>query len=125
VSPDLPRFTFERNLALLRPDTGRCAPDWLHLTLLSAPVQDQIALGRTFSALPGIYLGALAQLRIPTPPLREQGPRLREIAVMRAHQETHLRAIAKQVALLKERRQVLITAAVTGALDVTTARGVA
>jgi type I restriction enzyme S subunit len=125
VMSDLPRFTFERNLALLRPDTERCLPEWLHLALLSPPVQDQISLGRTFSALPGIYLGALAELRVPMPPLSEQVLRVQSLTALRGRHKRCLKAVARQVALLKERRQAIISAAVSGQLDVTTARGAA
>lgn len=82
----------------------------------------RLAMGSTHKT---IYVPDLQALRIPLPPLAEQR---QIVADIRASNETIDRAIDaldRQAALLAERRQALITAAVTGQIDVTTAQGVA
>jgi type I restriction enzyme S subunit len=61
---------------------------------------------------------------IPRAGVREQEIAVRRIAESRDHFDSIEDRIARQVRMLGERRQALITAAVTGQIDVTTARGV-
>lgn len=61
---------------------------------------------------------------IPAAPVAVQREAVNDLAVARGLQRRLERALAEQVELLTERCQALITAAVTGQLDVTTARGV-
>ena len=65
-----------------------------------------------------IYMPDIEAIRVPLPPVEEQDrivdgvwQRLRPI-------DTLVAAIERQIALLQEHRQALITAAVTGLLDV-------
>lgn len=125
VPAGLPRFAFERNLALLRVRKEVCLPDWLYFCLMSRPLQDQISLGRTFSALPGIYLGALGQLMLPIPALDDQQRLVAALTDVRRDGAEVKKVIDEQVALLRERRTAVISAAVLGQLDPTTSAGVA
>jgi type I restriction enzyme, S subunit len=119
------RFTFERNLALFRVRPQLCSPEWLHLALRSRYVQDQIQLLTTFSAQPGIYLGALAQLQIPLPARDIQEQLVKSFNETSRDVLSAAELAARAMALQIERKQALITAAVMGQLDVTTARAVA
>lgn len=66
-----------------------------------------------------------AFLRLPTiiPPPAEQAAIAREIEHIRSSTSPAIQALERSVSLLQERKRSLITAAVTGQLDVTTARG--
>ncbi|WP_285689412.1 restriction endonuclease subunit S [Actinoplanes sp. NBRC 103695] len=73
--------------------------------------------------VPSVSESQVAAVPVPLPPEEEQlriAHRLDEFNDEHSHLNQNL---SNQVALLKERRQALITAAVTGQLDVTTARG--
>ncbi|WP_405204177.1 restriction endonuclease subunit S [[Kitasatospora] papulosa] len=80
----------------------------------------RLAMGSTHKT---IYVPDLQMLRIPLPPLAEQA----EIVETIRHQNTGIDAlmdkVSRQGELLTERRQALITAAVTGQFDVSTASG--
>ena len=119
------RFTFERNLALLRVWPSLCDSRWLYFCLRSQFLQDQIRLGMGFSAQPGIYLGALADLRLPLPHLDEQRSLVAKYQDMAQESADTRRLLDQSTSLLQERKQALITAAVTGQFDVTTTRSVA
>lgn len=90
------------------------------LRAMRSDLLDRLAMGSTHKT---IYFPDLEGIRIPLPPLDEQ----REIAE-RLHDEVGRmvavrREMTAQVALLKERKRSLITAAVTGEFDVATASG--
>ncbi len=70
-----------------------------------------------------IYVPDLQMLRIPLPPLDEQRQIVKQIREQNARIDRLSDAVRRQSALLTERRQALITAAVTGQIDVSTASG--
>ena len=71
-----------------------------------------------FSAQPGIYLGSLKDFKVPVPPANEQ----RELITFLDTEIVRLDALTAEatrgIFLLKERRSALISAAVTGKIDV-------
>ncbi|WP_433165372.1 restriction endonuclease subunit S [Kribbella sp. CA-247076] len=73
---------------------------------------------------PNLSAELIKSLAIPTPSRRKQDSIIRQLEVEEraAHHATSL--LRERVALLRERRQTLLTAVVTGRIDVTTARGV-
>ncbi|MGA5088330.1 restriction endonuclease subunit S [Streptomyces pseudogriseolus] len=79
----------------------------------------RLAMGSTHKT---IYVPDLQMLRIPLPPVEEQREIVRQIRRQNTKIDTLVDAANHQLALLAERRQALITAAVTGQLDVITAR---
>lgn len=81
----------------------------------------RLSMGSTHKT---IYVPDLQMLRIPLPPLAEQRQIVESIRETNAAVDGVIDAIDRQLALLVDRRQALITAAVTGQIDVTTARGV-
>lgn len=100
----------------------RLEPFYL-LWCLRAMRQDllgRLAMGSTHKT---IYVPDLQMLRIPLPPIAEQRAVVDNIHEANAHVDALVDVIKAQVALLAERKQALITAAVTGQMDVTTARG--
>jgi type I restriction enzyme S subunit len=65
-----------------------------------------------------IYVPDLQALRIPLPPLHEQCQIVSVIRVSNAAIDAAVDVIDRQAELLAERRQALITAAVTGGITV-------
>ncbi|MET9787724.1 restriction endonuclease subunit S [Streptomyces canus] len=74
------------------------------------------------SAVPGINRNDIHKRMMPLLPLQQQGDVVTEIDSYVAHTNASVAAISKGIDLLAERRQALISAAVTGQIDVTTAR---
>ena len=70
-----------------------------------------------------IYVPDLQMLRIPLPELDAQNRIVADIRRSNATIDAAVDSIDRQLALLAERRQALITAAVTGEFDVSTAGG--
>ncbi len=71
-----------------------------------------------------IYMPDIQSFRIPLPPVDEQFAIVGSVRRALSQLDAIHDALVAQRSLLAERRQALITAAVTGRLDVTTARGV-
>lgn len=87
----------------------------------SLPVQqriDAVAKGATFRE---ITLEMLRRLPIPVPPIEEQRVIVQHIRKYEAHSQVLTEATTRAISLLTEYRSALITAAVTGHLDVTKA----
>lgn len=80
----------------------------------------RLAMGSTHKT---IYVPDLQMLRIPLPPLQEQREIVRRIREQNQRIDRLMDAVRRQVELLAERRQALITAAVTGQFDVSSASG--
>ncbi|GGW09803.1 hypothetical protein GCM10018980_20830 [Streptomyces capoamus] len=80
----------------------------------------RLAVGSTHKT---IYVPDLQMLRIPVPPLEEQKQIVHSIRHQNASIDTLTDKVRRQQELLRERRQALITAAVTGQFDVSTASG--
>lgn len=80
----------------------------------------RLAMGSTHKT---IYVPDLQMLRIPLPPTDEQEKIVRTIRRQNARIDTLTDRVRRQQELLRERRQALITAAVTGQFDVSTASG--
>ena len=109
--------TINQHLAFIHPKQSRLLPWFLKWTLFAA--YDFL---RSISDDAGGTKGALtceevANLRVPVPPVREQAGILENIATSVERLDS-LRAVAKNtISLIKERRSALISAAVTGQID--------
>jgi type I restriction enzyme S subunit len=80
----------------------------------------RLAMGSTHKT---IYVPDLQMLRVPVPSLDEQGKIVDAIRRQNSRIDNLTDQVRRQVELLTERRQALITAAVTGQFDVSTASG--
>jgi len=118
------------NGANLTQDSARIAPahgdiDWLKAVLETPSVQSQMQQRATGAMVKGLNIFELRRLAIPTPASNVQaalGRRVRQ----EAERVAEARALLKQSGdLIAERKQALVTAAVTGQFDATTARSVA
>lgn len=119
VIPDgLGDFHIQRSVGIFRTHPRRLAGMFLNLVFQSSQFQSKLWELVGYSAQPGIYLGTLQNLRVPVPPEKEQDE-IVELITHRADRLTKLLAEAERaIELLKERRTALISAAVTGKIDV-------
>ena len=113
--------TINQHLAYISPDHSRLNPWFLRWTLLSA-----YEFLRSISDDTGGTKGALtcedvANVRVPAPPMDEQCAIVAHIANEISKLEELRTATEKTTTLLKERRAALISAAVTGLVDVESA----
>ena len=105
-------------------DVARIAPLpdvdelWLLHALRSTHVQSQAASMVTGATIKGINIGDLRRLAIRVPPPDMQRGIGHELGARSAAYARLSQAIHRQIALLRERRQALITAAVSGGVDV-------
>ena len=111
-------FHVQRSLGVFRVRSDRLLGEYLASVFRSVPFQSKLWELVGYSAQPGIYLGTLRDLRIPVPPRTEQQAmvveldrRCRSIDVLRGDAQ-------RAIDLLQERRTALISAAVTGQIDV-------
>ena len=110
--------TINQHLAYFTPDQSRLKPWFLRWTLLSA-----YEYLRNISDDSGGTKGALtcedvANFRVPVPPADEQGTIIRHIANETRKFDELRNVTQRSMVLLKERRAALISAAVTGQLDI-------
>lgn len=118
VPTGLGPFHIQRSLAIFRTRSEVVCPSFLNLVFQSHPFQSLLWELVGYSAQPGIYLGTLQNLRIPVPALEEQ-LRIVELISARITELTDLTAEAERgIELLQERRTALISAAVTGKIDI-------
>lgn len=117
-----PRAVLDRNVALLRP-LPEYSSEWLACVLRSTGLQDQMRISITAAAQPGLPLGVIRELRVPDVPLNEQEERVDRISARCQEIDQVVDRVRRKGSLLSERRQALITAAVTGQFDVSTASG--
>jgi type I restriction enzyme, S subunit len=112
-------------------DAARIAPaqavvaGYLRHALLTRRVQDWLTLRLTGAAVKGFNIEDIRKVPVRISSEAEQSRIKRAVDEAEQHVSRVHRLMSQSVALLAERRQGLITAAVTGQLDVTTARGAA
>lgn len=105
-------------------DVARVAPtasadgQWLRFALLSDPIREELASGSLGAAVRGINIFDLKRVRIPTPPEREQHEIADHLIGVMSGFDALTTETTRAIALLKERRAALISAAVTGKIDV-------
>lgn len=97
--------------------------NWLRLTLESPLVVQQVQKRIVGATIKGINIWDLKRVMVPTPAPATQRELAREAAGAIATHEALRTRVARHEKLVAERRQALITAAVTGQFDVSTASG--
>ncbi|GAB2464413.1 hypothetical protein GCM10027187_35490 [Streptosporangium sandarakinum] len=115
----------QNHVFALRPDLKKLDPEYLAL-------MTQTLHGRCYFESTGVKTTNLASTNsskilgfpVPLPSVEQQRRLVRQVEVQMAAIDNARRALDEQSRLLRERQQALITAAVTGQIDVTTARGV-
>ena len=116
VVEDLPGVVLGYHLALLRP--FGILGDFLYWVVLSRRCRDAFSLAASGVTRFGLRQDAIARVHVPMAPLDEQMTMIRFFENNITSGDMVVESIRRQVALLKERRQALITAAVTGDLEI-------
>ena len=111
-------FSIWSPLALLRPDSRVVLPAFLEHYLKSASTQAQIDRLCTMNTQRNISMGDIGRIAVALPPLPVQEEILQLVESNAATSQSAVDATRNAVALLFERRTALITAAVTGQIDV-------
>ena len=93
-------------------------PDFFCMLLNSRPLQEYFAVEAWGSAQPNISVPILKAAPVPIPPRDEQEAIVRHIERKVGEFDTLTTEAEGAIALLKERRAALISAAVTGKIDV-------
>jgi type I restriction enzyme S subunit len=115
----LENVTVQRSLAILRPNKSAISSSFLHYVIQSPVVQTEIELTVfKYSAQPGIYLEDIGRLLVVRPPLPEQAVIAAYLDAETAKLDALVGKVAEAVERLQEYRTALITAAVTGKIDV-------
>lgn len=114
-----------QRVILLRPAESKVSARWLYWYLRSPQGQRELRLRATGTTAQGIKAERLREVPIPVPALLAQESALGEVEAVEQQWRSVRGLLDHSNALLVERTQALITAAVTGEFDVSTARSVA
>jgi len=122
IVPPGSRFVVASSLVIIRPKPQTITAQYLRFALLSKTAQEHAASYMRGAGLPRLSVANLARVELAVPPLAEQ----RQIVDSLVRSTTRISALMAKaeefVTLARERRAALITAAVTGQLDVRAAR---
>lgn len=114
--------TINQHLAFIEPDKRFWLPEYL-LWVLKSNYDDLRRISSENGATKGgLTVGDLRELRVSMPDLDEQSRLVNKLEEASAQIDTLIAKAKEHIALAKERRSALITAAVTGQFDVRTAR---
>jgi type I restriction enzyme S subunit len=113
----LGRFHIQRSLAIFR-TASRLEPIWLNLVFQSDGFQRLLWEYAGYSAQPGIYLETLGNFYVPLPHPLEQSQIIAQVKIQTNELDALIRIAKTAITLFQERRSSLISAAVTGKIDV-------
>ena len=105
-------------------DVARIAPRagvdnvWLMYALQSPRAQSEARARVTGATITGLNIWELERVQVPAKDLAEQEADRGELELVNTHTNAMRNAVTAQIQLLAERRQALITAAVTGQIEV-------
>ncbi|WP_332776495.1 restriction endonuclease subunit S [Polaromonas sp.] len=113
-----PRFAMGQDVCLLRKLEPNYSSDYMQLVLRSPVIVEQLEHVMVGSTFKRVNVEEIRGFVVPMPPAIEQS----EIATFLDHQTTQLDTLTQEaqtaITLLQERRSALISAAVTGKIDV-------
>jgi type I restriction enzyme S subunit len=107
-----------QSVALLRPNKSLCLGGFLATALISACYQERMLFDAGGTTIKHIYISRLAKMAIALPPISEQEEMLVKLEKRTRPYELLIADSNASLALLQERRSSLISAAVTGQIDV-------
>ena len=84
----------------------------------SLSIQEQLKGLTSQATVGGVYMGDIVELRLPIPPYKDQIEISNYLDIKSARFNTLTDKATQAITLLKERRTALISAAVTGKIDV-------
>lgn len=118
VREDHPRFAMGQDVVLLRRQSTEFSADFLQQVIRSSVVTNQLAVLMIGSTFKRINVEEIRSIAVPWPPAAEQ----KRIAAFVEGETTRLDTLTTEaqraIELLQERRTALISAAVTGQIDV-------
>jgi type I restriction enzyme S subunit len=112
-----------QHVCLVRPDSHRINSEWLALLIASPSTQNSLMGSQYGGTKTQLSLPDIRDVRIPAIPIQRQVRVVRSIKGQIESIDRQRLLRRRQINLLAERRQALITAAVTGQFDVSTASG--
>ncbi|MET6569260.1 restriction endonuclease subunit S [Serratia marcescens] len=115
--PEMDSFHIQRSLGVFR-TTKLIHPQYLSYVFESKDFQSLLWENAGFSAQPGIYLGTLSNFCVPVPPVTEQFKISEFITATVSKLDLLISQASQLITLIQERRTALISAAVTGKIDV-------
>jgi len=118
----MPPFHIQRSVAVMRPSRSLVSSEFLTYYLRTRFFQSLLWESTSFSAQPGIYLTDLGRFPIILPPLDEQAETVKQMQTIFAPIERAQSMVSASIDRLQEYRYALVTAAVTGKIDVPTWR---
>ena len=118
VPPSFAGANITQTTARVAPLLNLIGGDYLAILIASQLGAVQVALYQKGAAQPGLNLEHLAAFRFPVPPQREQAEIVERISPILRQMQELTGAAEQAMALLNERRAALISAAVTGKIDV-------
>lgn len=123
TSPEVVGAIPYTGLIILRPTSPEVDMDYVECFLQSSSFFKQIDALKAGAAMQHFGPTHLAQIRMPLPDMGTQLQISKEVKRATSQMQQMRDLVDRQLSLLAERRQALITAAVTGEFDVSTASG--
>ena len=117
VEAQLPMFAMGQDVCLIRPNES-IAPEFLLHCLKSPVVFNQLSLAMVGATFKRINVDAIRNFSITLPPAQEQTAIVADLSRILPQYDSLIAATESTVTLLQERRAALISAAVTGKIDV-------
>lgn len=114
---DLIGWGFQNHVARLRPSTGRVDGLFATYCLKACLASGYIEANNRTATLPSLSRDVLGSIQIPVPPLAEQQRVTRYLDEQTARIDALIAETERFIELSRERRAALITAAVTGQID--------
>ncbi len=116
---EVPGALHQNHVFAVRPDTAELLSEYLEALLASVQARRYFeSTANQTTNLASTNTGIVGSFPLPKPPVVEQKRIVRELAAAETRHRAIGSAIDRQITLLRERRQALITAAVTGMLQV-------
>ena len=111
-------FNIWSPLAVVRCDQARFAPHYVLLCMRSISFQESVVLHWSYGTQQNIGMGVIENLPIAYPPIDEQRDIVESVSNDLNRWDGMVATALNAVELLKERRSALISAAVTGKIDI-------
>lgn len=111
-------FVVASSLVIITPDPSMAVSDYLRYALRSVPLLEQAKTLVRGAGLPRLSIANLATVRVPLPPLSVQQELVSWLDQVTGSIDSAIEIARRSVKLARERRAALISAAVTGKIDV-------
>jgi type I restriction enzyme, S subunit len=118
IDGNTPPFVFSNFLMRLRADDKVALPSFIYAFLKSRITRERVKRMVSATTYPNLRVEEYMSANIPIPPLADQAAIVDELEHVEFRISSMRVALTASILLLEERRQALITAAVTGQLDI-------